>query len=372
MLANLVDWMQNLARYGMPCAFATDSFGVFMRKIISLFCFLLPVLAFAGQSDNQIRSDAPDQYTVVKGDTLWDISGKFFKDPWKWPHIWGMNKETIANPHWIYPGQIIFLDREHGSLSIGRRLDDGTNADNVVRLSPEIISEKGRQDAIPSIASKVIEPFLSQPLVISNESLAGSPKLVGVPEERVIVGPGDVVYATGISENQGKVWQVFRPGKIFTDPDTHEVLGREAVYLGSIEINKFDHVSTGVVTEAKQEINVGDLLVAPSAPTPLTYLPRAPETKINATVISIYGGVTQAGQDSIITLNRGARDGLQNGNVLAVYSKGRIVNDDGKPLQLPDVRSGLIFVFRVFDKVSYALVMNTRMPVQLMDKASTP
>ena len=346
-----------------------------MRKIISLFCFLLPVLAFASQTDDtaQIRSDAPDQYTVVKGDTLWDISGKFFKDPWKWPHIWGMNKETIKNPHWIYPGQAIFLDREHGTLSIGRRLGEGENADNnLVRLSPEVIYEKGRQDAIQSIASKVIEPFLSEPLVISNESLAGSPRLVGVPDERVIVGSGDVVYATGLPENQGKAWQVFRPGKVFTDPDTNEVLGREAVYLGSIEISKFDHVSTGVVTDAKQEINVGDLLVAPSAPTPLTYLPRAPETKINATVISIYGGVTQAGQDSIITLNKGARDGLQNGNVLAIYSKGRIVNDNGTPLKLPDVRSGLIFVFRVFDKVSYALVMNTRMPVQLLDRASTP
>ena len=343
-----------------------------MRKIISLFCFLLPVLAFAGQPDNtaQIRSDAPDQYVVVKGDTLWDISGKFFKDPWKWPHIWGMNKDTIKNPHWIYPGQTIFLDREHGSLSIGKAV--GESSDGTTRLSPEIISEEGRHGAIPSIPSKVIDPFLSQPLIVSDEFVAGAPRLVGVPDERVIVGPGDVVYAKGLIEDQGKKWQVFRPGKTFTDPDTHEVLGREAVYLGSIEVDKFANVSTAVVTDAKLEINVGDLLVAPSAPTPFNYLPRAPESQINATVISIYGGVTQAGQDSIVTLNKGARDGLQNGNVLAIFSKGRIVDDGGKPLALPDVRSGLLFVFRVFDKVSYALVMNTRMPVQLLDRASTP
>ncbi len=343
-----------------------------MRKIISLFCFLLPVLAFAGQSDNtaQIRSDAPDQYTVVKGDTLWDISGKFFKDPWKWPNIWGMNKDTIKNPHWIYPGQTIFLDREHGSLSIGRNAGESTNG--VIRLSPEVISEEGRQNAIPSIPSKIIEPFLSQPLIVDDGILAGAPRLVGVPDERVIVGTGDIVYAKGLTESQGKKWQVFRPGKLFTDPDTHEILGREAVYLGAVDISEFGNVSTAMVTESKEEILVGDLLVTPSTPTPLNYLPRAPESQINATVISIYGGVTQAGQDSIITLNKGTRDGLQNGHVLAIFSKGRTVDDGGKPLVLPDVRSGLIFVFRVFDKVSYALVMNTRMPVQLMDRASTP
>ena len=345
-----------------------------MRKIISLFCFLLPVLAFAGQPDSspQIRSDAPDQYIVVKGDTLWDISGKFFKDPWKWPYIWGMNKNTVRDPHWIYPGETIVLDRAHGTLSVGGSGSESKTTDAVIRLSPQARSEDSTQNAIPSIPPKAIEPFLSQPLVMEDGLLAGSPTLVGLPEERVIVGPGDIVYAKGLTEDQGKRWQVYRPGKIFTDPDTHEILGREAIYLGSVEVSEFGNVSTAVVTDAKQEINVGDRLVASTAATSLNYLPRAPESQINASVISIYGGVSQAGQNTVITLNKGARDGLQSGHVLALFSKGRVVKSEGKDLALPDVRYGLLFVFRVFDKVSYALVMQTRLPVQLLDHAATP
>ncbi len=340
-----------------------------MRKIISLFCFLLPVLAFAGQPVEapQIRSDAPDQYVVVKGDTLWGISGKFFKDPWRWPYIWGMNKDSIKDPHWIYPGQTIALDRAHGTLSIGAPETGG-----VIKLSPQPRSEESMQSAIPSIPSKAIEPFLSRPLVVTEELLASSPTLIGLPEDRVIVGPGDTVYARGLTESQGRRWQVYRPGQTFIDPDTKEVLGREAVYLGSVEVTKFGDVSTVVVTDAKEEINIGDRLVATAAETAHTYLPRAPEGRIDATIISVYGGVSQGGQNSIVTLNKGERDGLQNGHVLALFSKGRTIKDEGKELTLPEVRYGLLFVFRVFDKVSYALVMQADQPVQLLDRAETP
>ncbi len=340
-----------------------------MRKIISLFCFLLPVLAFAGQTLEapQIRSDAPDQYIVVKGDTLWDISGKFFKDPWRWPYIWGMNKDIIKDPHWIYPGQTVALDRAHGTLSIG-----GQPANDVVKLSPEVRSEASTQNAIHSIPSKAIEPFLSQPLVVDEALLAGGPTLIGLPENRVIVGTGDMVYAKGLTENQGKKWQVYRPGQTFTDPDTHEILGYEAIYLGDVNVTKFADVSTVIVTNAKREINIGDRLVATTAATAPNYLPRAPDSKINATVISIYDGVSQGGQNSVITLNKGKRDGLENGHVLALFSKGRVIKDAGKYLGLPDVRYGLVFIFRVFDKVSYGLVMQADQPLQLLDKAATP
>lgn len=341
-----------------------------MRKIISLICFLLPVLAYAGQTEStpQIRSDAPDQYIVVKGDTLWGISGKFFKDPWRWPFIWGMNKDAIKDPHWIYPGAAIVLDRANGTLSMGGTAIAGTT----FRLSPQARSEDSTQNAIASIPSRAIEPFLSQPLVVADDLLAGSPTLVGLPEERVIVGPGDVVYVKGLTENMGRRWQVYRPGKTFVDPDTNENLGREAIYLGGIEVSDFGDVSTAVVTDAKQEINRGDRLVVPAAATARSYLPRAPESQINARVISIYGGVTQAGQNNVITLNKGERDGLQSGHVLALTKKGRVVKSEGKALTLPDEQYGLLFVFRVFDKVSYALVMQTRLPVQLLDQAQTP
>jgi hypothetical protein len=341
-----------------------------MRKIISLICFLLPVLAYAGQTETapQLRSDAPDQYIVVKGDTLWGISGKFFKDPWRWPFIWGMNKDAIKDPHWIYPGEVIVLDRASGTLSIGKGAANG----NTIKLSPQVRAEESTRNAVPSIPSQAIEPFLTQPLIVTDELLAGAPTLVGLPEERVIAGQGDIAYARGLSEDKGKKWQVYRPGKTFIDPDTKEILGHEAIYLGSVEVREFASVSTVVVTEAKQEIKTGDRLITPAAVTARNYLPRAPEGQIDARIISIYGDVTQAGSNSIITLNKGERDGVKAGHVLALSSKGRIVKSEGKDIALPDERYGLIFVFRVFDKVSYALIMQTRLPAHLQDRAQTP
>lgn len=342
-----------------------------MRKIISLICFLLPVLAYAVQTQPapQLRSDAPDQYSVVKGDTLWGISGKFFKDPWRWPYIWGMNKDAIKDPHWIYPGDTIVLDRANGTLSLGEKT---IVSDDVIKLSPQIRSEDSTENAIPSIPYRDIEPFLSQPLVVADNLLAGAPTLVGLPEGHIFASSGDVVYAKGLTGSEGQSWQVYRPGKTFVDPDTHEILGHEAIYLGDVVVRQIGDISTAVVTDAKQEINLGDRLVKPAAATARSYLPRAPDRQISARVISIYGDGTQAGVSNVITLNKGERDGLQVGHVLALSSKGRVVKNEGKTLALPDERYGLVFVFRVFDKVSYALVMQTRLPVQLLDDAKTP
>jgi nucleoid-associated protein YgaU len=347
-----------------------------MRKIISLICFLLPILAFAGQTETtpQIRSDAPDRYIVVKGDTLWGISGKFFSDPWRWPYIWGMNKDGIKDPHWIYPGATIVLDRTNGTLSMGGTSAGSTesNASQVIKLSPQVRTGDSVHNAIPSIPSDAIEPFLSQPLVMDETSLATAPTLIGLHDNRVVVGSGDTAYAKGLSEEKGKNWQVYRPGKTLIDPDTNEVLGYEAIYLGAVEVRKFADVSTGGVTESKQEINIGDRLVETGAALARNYLPRAPEGQIAARVISIYGGISQAGQNTVITLNKGKRDGLQSGHVLALTSKGRVIKDEGKRVALPDEHYGLLFVFRMFDKVSYALVMQAHLPVQLLDRAVTP
>ena len=344
-----------------------------MRKIISLICFLLPVLSFAAQPDirPELRSDAPDRHVVVKGDTLWDISGKFFKDPWKWPYIWGMNKDSIKDPHWIYPGNVIILDRSSGTLRIGQTGAD--SASGVVKLSPKVREGHSAHDAIPSIPAHAIAPFLSQPLVIEEGALKDAPALVGAREGRVMLGVHDIGFAKGLSPDQGSNWHIYRPGKTFTDPDTNEVLGIEAIYLGNAEVTDFADVSTVAITQSVQEINQGDRLVAPSGSAVNTYLPRAPASNISSRVISVYGGVSQAGQNTVITLNKGKRDGLESGHVLALYRKGEDVkNDEGGKFTLPDERYGLAFVFRVFDKVSYALVMQTRLPVQLLDRAQTP
>lgn len=377
-----------------------------MRKIISLICFLLPVLAlvaehgaFAAEPDQptdilaDVRSDAPDRHIVVKGDTLWDISGKFFKDPWKWPHIWGLNKDSIKDPHWIYPGDVIYLDRSSGTLRFGENgttaasgvgetapasgvaetgNETGVEAGNVVRLSPHVREYPSSHDAIPSIPAGVIEPFLSQPLVIDKNGLKSAPEVIGAREGRVILGNDDIAFAKGLRSGKSDKWQVYRPGKTFIDPDTREVLGIEAIYLGNADVTQYGDVSTLKINHAVEEIYAGDRLVQPSFETPNAYLPRAPESKIYSSVISIYGGVSQGGQNSIITLSKGKRDGLENGNVLALYRKGEVVKSGGKKYTLPDERYGLVFVFRVFDKVSYGLVMQTKLPVQLLDRANTP
>lgn len=346
-----------------------------MRKIISLICLLLPVMAFAAQQDTrpQLRSDAPDRHVVVKGDTLWDISGMFFKDPWKWPYIWGMNKDTIKDPHWIYPGDIIILDRATGTLRIGQAGVGSTGGTgNVVKLSPRARESRSAHDAVPSIPASAIAPFLSQPLVIEEGALQDAPRLIGAREGRVILGIHDTAFAKGLTRDKGDKWQIYRPGKTFTDPDTNEVLGIEAIHLGNAEVTAFADVSTVAITRSIQEINQGDRLVAPSGSAVNAYLPRAPEGSISARVISIYGGVSQAGQNTVITLSKGRRDGLESGHVLALYHKGEEVKSEGEKFTLPDERYGLAFVFRVFDKVSYALVMQTRLPVQLLDRAETP
>ncbi len=343
-----------------------------MRKIISLICFLLPVLAFAAQPATrpELRSDAPDRHVVVKGDTLWSISGKFFKDPWKWPHIWGMNKDSIKNPHWIYPGDVIILDRANGSLRIGQA--GAGREDNVIKLSPRAREGHSAHDAVPSIPANAIAPFLSQPLAIGKDALKDAPILIGARENRVILGARDIGFVKGLSPDKGSKWQIYRPGKTFADPETGEVLGVEATYLGNAEVTDFADVSTIVITHSVQEINQGDRLVAPSGDAVNAYLPRAPGSNLSARVISVYGGVSQAGQNTVITLSKGKRDGLESGHVLALYRKGEEVKNGDEKSILPDERYGLAFVFRVFDKVSYALVMQTRLPVQLLDRAQTP
>lgn len=346
-----------------------------MRKIISLICLLLPVLAFAAPTADapQLRSDAPDHHVVVKGDTLWDISAKFFKDPWKWQYIWGMNKDSIKDPHWIYPGDVIYLDRVNGTLRIGQPPSSAAAEDrNVVRLSPKVREGHSEHDAVPTIPAAAISPFLSKPLVIENDALKGAPTLIGAREDRVMLGRGDTAFVRDLPSDKGSRWQIFRPGKPLIDPDTKENLGVEAIYLGVAEATAFADVATVAITESVQEVAIGDRLVVPSGDAVSTYLPRAPESHIAASVISVYGGVSQAGQNTVITLNKGLREGLEVGHVLALYHKGEVVKHEGNNYTLPDERYGLAFVFRVFDKVSYALVMETRLPVQLLDRAQTP
>lgn len=367
-----------------------------MRKIISLICLLMPLTAFADEL--QLQENAPERYVVVKGDTLWDISAKFFKDPWKWPQIWGYNKETIKDPHWIYPGNVVYLDPNTHTLKIGDQaqqaipageaavstddaavipdMGDATaSGSEVVKLVPKPRVVAGNTDAIPTISLKVIGPFLKRPLVVEDGELEGAAQLVGALEQKQLLGAEDIAYAKNMPNDRGERWQIYRPSVTFIDPYTKEILGHEVVYLGDAAVEKFGDITTLRITKSILEINKGDYFAQTTTGFSSNYLPRAPTSDIDARIISIYGGVEQAGQNSVVTLNKGKRDGLENGHVLSLYQKGEVVKTKGwftPNLVMPDLRFGLLFVFRVFDKVSYALVMETKQPVQVMDRARTP
>ncbi|MEO6422188.1 MAG: peptidoglycan-binding protein, partial [Candidatus Nitrotoga sp.] len=281
---------------------------------------------------------------------------------------------TIKNPHWIYPGDVVHLDRASGTLHVGQLIKANATTEaaqsDSVKLSPRVHVQSSEHNAIPSISANAIESFLSRPLIIEKDGLSNAPVIVGSYEKRVLLASGDIAYAKGLANNQGLLWQIYRPGKTLVDPDTKEVLGYEAVYLGDAAVEKFDDISTLKIVKALNDINKGDRLIQASPELAGSFVPRAPDGQIAARVISIYAGVSQGGQHSIVTLNKGLRDGLKNGHVLALYKKGEVLKEGAVPL--PDMRYGLIFVFRTFDKVAYALVMRTRSPVQLLDSALKP
>ena len=367
-----------------------------MRKIISLICILLPILTCAAglayADELVVRENAPDRYVVVKGDTLWDISHKFFKDPWKWPQIWGLNKDTIKDPHWIYPGNVVYLDPKTKTLHFGdlpkaQESPAGQVAlvpdmppttemavpdSQIQKLTPKIRVVNGEHDAIASIPASIIAAFLTKPLVIENDEIEGAPTLIGSIENRSLLSFGDTAFATGMPADKGPLWQLYRPGKAFVDPDTGDTLGYEAIYLGDASIQKYDEITTLKITKSVLDIQKGDNFIQSAVGLSSSYIPRSPSNKIQAKVISIYGGVDQGGQNAVITINKGTRDGLENGHVLALYKESELSKHKGESYKLPALRYGLIFVFRTFDKVSYALVMQVQRTVQLLDSVETP
>lgn len=337
-----------------------------MRIIFSLLLGFSSAAAQAAAGEPvQVADNAPDSYSVRKGDTLWGISSKFLKEPWRWPEVWRMNRDQIRNPHLIYPGQIVVLDRDGPKLSIGRP----------VRMQPQVYEDK-LQESIPSIPTADIAPFLSQPLVVDEANIADSAKIIGTQESRVMVGAGNTIYATNIKAGV-TTWQIYRPTKPVTDPATNEILGYEAFYLGTANTVVEGEPATLEVTRSVEEIGKGDRMVPAAKPDVLAYSPHAPDRDIEGDIIRLYNGVGEAGRNSIVTLNRGARDGLEVGHVLALYRAGRqeSYREPGGPREvytLPAERYGLVFVFRTFERLSYALIMNSSRPVLAGDQVRTP
>jgi len=338
---------------------------------------------------SELAPNAPDSHTVVRGDTLWDISKLFLRSPWRWPELWGMNLDQIKNPHLIYPGQVLSLVKvgDRAMLRVAQPVGSGA-AGNTVKLSPRVRAETLDNGAIPSIPLHLIGPFLNEAVVFSTDELATAPRIVASQEGRVLLSRGETAYVRGDLKGN-RDFRVFRDSTPLKDPDTGELLGFEARYVGTAEFVRdggmqasLDNKSAAIIpatfkmTSIRQEAGVGDRL----APVPerdyAAYVPHAPAQPIKGRIVSIYGEALSAGQNQIILLNRGQRDGVERGHVMALWRDGsRAVDttDPSKPLmKLPDERVGTLFVFRVFDRVSYALILQSEDPVRPGDRFTQP
>jgi hypothetical protein len=376
------------------------------RHIITLllFCCLTCCLITKAAADEvQLQANHPERYVVVKGDTLWDISAKFLKDPWQWPKVWKMNKAEIKNPNLIYPGDVVVLDMSSGNpqLSVLRE---------TVTLNPGVVEEPLEKEAIKTIAPNVIAPFLTQPLMIDQGDFQNNPRIIAGPENRVVYANGSKVYTTEIKSEDGLFWHVYRPGKILVDPITSETLGIEAIYLGDARVTKFGEPTSVEIVRTKEEMHKDDKLIKVDDKLLDRFVPRAPDTDIQGVVMNIYGGFGEAGLNRVISINKGTKDGLEVGHVLAINRAGKYVSKDPnkkttnekfnmpalKPadtenktktatlnsdekekanpdlVRLPDERIGLLMIFRTFERVSYGLIMQASQPVNVLDVVKTP
>ena len=343
-----------------------------MVRIISALILAVTAVCASAAEPLQLVDNPPDRHIVVKGDTLWGISGKFLKQPWRWPEIWQMNKEQIKNPHWIYPGDVVMLDTSSGTprLRLGKSVGGQSG-----KVQPTVYSTPVQQ-VIPSIPPNAIEPFISKPLIIETSDQNAAVSIVATQEDRMLVGTGDSFYAKGIPDSSIEKWNVFRKGKPLKDPETGEIIAYEALYLGNARLVKPGEPATLRVTLAKEEMNRGDNLLPAPPPEILTYAPHRPEQEVSAKVLGIYGGVQEGGANSVVSISRGKNSGLEIGHVVALY-RNRVsvsIDEDGRRTStpVPEERYGLAFVFRVFDRVAYALVVESSKAVIIGDSALNP
>lgn len=341
-----------------------------MRK--SLLALLLLAAGGLAQAQVQLKEGHPERYTVVRGDTLWDISGKFLSEPWKWPEIWHANPQ-VENPHLIYPGDTLNLVYVDGQprLMLNRGASRGT-----IKLSPQVRSTP-MAEAIPTIPLEKINSFLlSNRIVDSEAEFSGAPYIVAGNAERVVSGAGDRIYARGAFAPDQSVFGIFRQGKTYIDPETNEFLGINADDIGSVEVVATEgDIATLNLLRSTQETRLADrLFPTEERGITSTFMPSAPAKEISGVILDVPRGVTQIGQFDVVTINKGARDGLAEGNVLAVYKTGETVRDrvTGEMVKVPDERAGLMMVFRTYDKLSYGLVLMATRQLELKDKVRNP
>lgn len=342
--------------------------------------------AQAGVPLSELAPNAPDEYTVKPRDTLWGISRLYLRSPWRWPELWGMNMGEIQNPHRIYPGQVLYLDKSGGRARLAlRRGGSGMPEGSTIKLSPRTRYESLSDMALPALNPSAIEPFLAEPVVVDAETLATAPRIVAGNDSRVVLARGDRVYARGepnapLMEASGPIrtYRVFRNATPLKDPGTGEILGYEAQYVGKAQLQRGESsvkeevegkevvypvpASLDIVA-TREEIRAGDRLLPEPQRQLLSYVPRAPGHTIpDGRIVSVYGNAVQfAAQNQVVAINKGTIDGIENGHVMAILKNGdTIVDKTGaakETLKLPNERIGLLMVFRPFERVSYALVL---------------
>jgi LysM repeat protein len=329
------------------------------------------------QTAQLIRPDAPMNYTVKRGDTLWDIAAVFLKDPWFWPEIWQINPQ-VENPHLIYPGDVLSLAYGHDGSSASVRISQYSGA----RLQPRLRSEQldGPVDAIPFSA---IAAFLSKPSVLTKDEALRAPHILGFRDHHMIGGTGHEVYVRNLNAPLNQRYSVMHIGEPIVDPESKDLVGYQAAYVATAVVNNPGNVSKAILTEGAREALEGDRLILQEGDVPLTFTPHAPASDINGQIIAVADDAEQIGQFQVVVINRGARQGITPGAVLAIDQKGEVVHDKygkapweknpyGDMVQLPYERAGTMIVFKVFDRVSYGLVIGARGPMQVADRVYNP
>jgi len=359
-------------------------------------------VAQAGVPLSELAPNAPDTYTVKSGDTLWAISRVFLLSPWRWPELWGMNMEDVRNPHRIYPGQQLVLEKIGDRARLRVQQAQGGEVPTV-RVSPRVRVSSVGDGALPTLATHLIEPFLAEPIIVDGGVLERAPRIVAAPDNRVLITRGDRIYARASdgapmaerASGPAEEFRVFRSAKPLRDPITKTVLGYEAEYLGkaqmvrgegteTVKSGRDEGKATAVpatldVLSARSEMRVGDRLLPEPARQLVSYTPRAPQSPVEGgMVVSMYGdSVALAGQNQVVVINKGTADGMEAGHVLAIQKSGATIIDRSQPgekteVKLPNERNGLMMVFRPFERLSYALILETNEGVKVGDRVTSP
>ncbi|OED37462.1 hypothetical protein AB833_23725 [Chromatiales bacterium (ex Bugula neritina AB1)] len=344
-------------------------------------------MALRALAENSVRTDNPGHYTVVSGDTLWDISERFLSRPWLWPEIWHINPQ-IDNPHLIFPGDEISLTYVDGRprLQLVRASSKG-NAGNAEMATTDLIrtaastQSNGATSAtrtatnvpISNFPIDSIRQFLVEPQVVSKSELKSAPYVVGTEDDRLIASAGNHVYVRGQTDNSR--YSVYRAGEPLVDPDTREVLGHEAIHVSKVSLIKSGDPSKMVITSNNRETLVGDRLMSISQSLPLSFQPRMANPGVKGKIINLVNAVSRSGQNQVVVLNLGSSDGVQAGDVMSIISDDRRIKDtvSGKKNDYVTVKgdeSGAVMVFRTFDRVSYALIMKSNRAIRLYDRVA--